>query len=776
MTRTAAVSVARWPLPLALLLLAGVQAAVFLRVATPPPPLPAGAPASAFSAQRARTVLGRLLAEERPHPTGSEAGAAVVERLMAELDALGLEPQVQLALAEHPAGRFAPVRNVVAVVPGREEGPAVLLSVHHDSVPAGPGTADDGSGVACALEVARALLAGEPPRHAVILLFDEGEEAGLLGARAFAAEHRLAARVAVVVNLEARGTSGPSAMFRTAADARGDAWLLEAAGRSLPRPVTSSAIAALAKRLPNDTDLTVFGARGWPGVDFAFADGVSRYHTPRDDLAHLDLATLQHHGESALAAVRALADEPLELPRAGPPAPGATWYDVLGFGVVHAGPAGRRAWIRPIFLLAAAAVGMALGRRRGWLRARDVVAGAALAPSGVALAAAAGWLVTTAEKALAGSTAPWTASPGATSWALGLAALSGATCAAAQVASRRDPGGLLAGVVVVTLLAGAVTGVVEPGLSYLLTDPGAAGALGLLALALLRARRVADGPAQAALAALPGLIVAAVLHLELAYALHVMAGPGTFAAIVVPVAVAASWLGPFAGASSRGAVLAHAAVVLAAALACLGLAVRAPSFTADEPRHLSLVHRVDVARGEGSWLAERGDRDPLPASLLAAAPFEERVLALAPEGEGARLSAPAPAVPVARPTLGVLADERGPDGRRLRLSVAPGAEAFELSVILSRAPGLARLTVAGRDRPVSASQRQGWEAVTIAGPPAEGLALEVGLADDGQLDVVLIARYAALPEEAAPLLAARPPEAVPVHRGDHSLVVERLRM
>jgi hypothetical protein len=108
--------------------------------------------------------------------------------------------------------------------------------------------------------------------------------------------------------------------------------------------------------------------------------------------------------------------------------------------------------------------------------------------------------------------------------------------------------------------------------------------------------------------------------------------------------------------------------------------------------------------------------------------------------------------------------------------VAPGAEAFELSVILSRAPGLARLTVAGRDRPVSASQRQGWEAVTIAGPPAEGLALEVGLADDGQLDVVLIARYAALPEEAAPLLAARPPEAVPVHRGDHSLVVERLRM
>src|SRR5690606_41038472 len=51
----------------------------------------------------------------------------------------------------------------------------------HDALP----ICDDLAGVAAILEAARALLAGAPTANPVVLLFTDGEEAGLLGARAF---------------------------------------------------------------------------------------------------------------------------------------------------------------------------------------------------------------------------------------------------------------------------------------------------------------------------------------------------------------------------------------------------------------------------------------------------------------------------------------------------------------------------------------------------------------------------------------------------------------
>ena len=85
-------------------------------------------------------------------------------------------------------------------------------------VPAAPGAADAGSGVAAILESARAFRSGPAPRNDVILLFTDGEELGLLGARAFVEQHPWAKDVRVAVNFEARGTSGPAQMFETGPD------------------------------------------------------------------------------------------------------------------------------------------------------------------------------------------------------------------------------------------------------------------------------------------------------------------------------------------------------------------------------------------------------------------------------------------------------------------------------------------------------------------------------------------------------------------------------
>ncbi len=75
------------------------------------------------------------------------------------------------------------MRNLVATI-GPAEGNHLLLSSHYDSTPTGPGASDDGIGVATMLEVAH-LLRGQRLTRPITFLFDEGEEAGLLGARAF---------------------------------------------------------------------------------------------------------------------------------------------------------------------------------------------------------------------------------------------------------------------------------------------------------------------------------------------------------------------------------------------------------------------------------------------------------------------------------------------------------------------------------------------------------------------------------------------------------------
>ena len=116
-------------------------------------------------------------------------------------------------------------------------------------------------------------------------------------------------------------------MFETGA---GNAAFVSAWAAEVDRPVTNSSLYALYKLLPTDTDLTVYKAQGWPGLNFAFADGYSRYHTRLDDLAHLDPRTLQHHGDNILAAARALASLPDEAAGGGD----AVWIDALSFGLV----------------------------------------------------------------------------------------------------------------------------------------------------------------------------------------------------------------------------------------------------------------------------------------------------------------------------------------------------------------------------------------------------------------------------------------------------------
>jgi hypothetical protein len=373
----------RWTTPLVLLLLGLVAAVLALR---PLAPAPAAAAPGVFSAGRAMADV-RAIAQ-RPHPIGSADSVRVQAYLLKRMTDLGLQPEVRPFASPRGEGR-----DVLGVLPGRDrKAPAVLLMAHFDSVPAGPGAADDAAGVAAVLETLRALQAAPRERDVMVLLTD-GEEAGLLGAKAFFGADTARTHVGVVINLEARGNRGRAVMFETH---RGAAPLIGALIDADSLAAANSLMPDLYRRLPNDTDLTEAVRHGYAGLNFAFFGGLAAYHRPSDTPEALDPGSLQHIGEQVLRAARTLATAP-SLPGRGPD---QAYADILGGPVVqYPAAAGWAVVVLAAAGLAAYALHLAA---RGRLDLAGV-AGGALAFLGLVLLLAIGlYALGLAREALAG--------------------------------------------------------------------------------------------------------------------------------------------------------------------------------------------------------------------------------------------------------------------------------------------------------------------------------------------------------------------------------------
>ena len=297
---------------------------------TPPAAVPTSAPPVEFSSGRAMQHL--VVIAQKPHPMGSLEHALVRDYIFRELETTGLKPEVQKTTAinsdENGPIRAGTVQNIVAKLPGTANSKAVLLAGHYDSVPNGSGASDDGAAVVAMLETLRALKAGAPLKNDVIFLFTDGEEAGLLGANAFIAEHPLAKDVGLVLNFEARGNSGPAIMFETSEQ---NGWLIQEFARAAPYPIAHSLAYEIYRLLPNDTDLTVFKKAQMPGLNFAYINGLTHYHTQLDNTNEIDERSLQQEGSTALALARHFGNLNLEDTKRT----NAVYFDVVGLVLVH---------------------------------------------------------------------------------------------------------------------------------------------------------------------------------------------------------------------------------------------------------------------------------------------------------------------------------------------------------------------------------------------------------------------------------------------------------
>jgi len=731
----------------ALALLAVLELLVLVRL-DPPAAVAEDAPAHRFSATRAQRVLERLVTSAEPHPTGTRAQRAFRDRLVAELEKLGLTAELQRGAACGQWGVCAEVENVIAVLPGRDGRVELGLACHYDSVPAGPGVADDAQGVASLIEIARAL-ALDQPRSGVVLLFTDGEEIGLLGARLFTREHPLAKGLRVVLNVEARGTGGSSLMFETT---QGSGWLVEKFARSAARPIASSLFASVYRALPNDTDLTVFGAHGVQGLNFAFLDGVARYHTPLDDLAHLELGSVQHQGESVIATARELLASGVE-----PAGEEAVFFDVLGAFLVRL-PAPS---MLLFMLLATAAFGYAVGRdvaRRRWL-ARDllpVTAGvlALLVAPGL-LGALTGWLLSK----LGGLPSPWLATPAPLLVAFVALAFAGAALAARLAGAERWLL-LFDAVWLVWLLVGWALVVALPSASYVAVVPALFAGAARVAVAHVPSHRA---PLVLAVPA----VVTALIWLPALSMLYPALGFLAPALLATAVAFGLSPFAPLWSGLFAPPVAVRAIFALAAGAALLQLAP-AP-FSESTPQRLSIAFAVDPERG-ARFLADTSF-GPLPAALANAAKWSPLPADPHPWPSSWRTSvAEAPAPNLELPLAVGRITARGASSVTVQATAPPGAWAVNVHV-----PATTRFVRARWEGQSVLPRSEGkWTVATFVLGEARTLSVELELEGERVPPLLVSQATLGLPAAGAPLQRARAPYATQSQFGDMTVVASRV--
>jgi len=260
-------------------------------------------PPGLFSDQNARAHIGMLAGTIGSRPVGTPSNARARAYIVDQLRIFGFDVRVQDADARRASiGRTARVSNIIAVRPGQRS-EAVALVSHYDSVPAGPGAADDALGVGVSLEAARVLAARADRNWTLMILVTDGEEAGLLGAAALMTDRDVTRRLQTYINLEAIGSAGPPMLFEAGP---GNGWLVAQWARLAPHPRGASFGIEIYRRLPNDTDFSILKLHDVPGLNLAAVGDSYAYHTPRDTPERLSSLTVRQAGEQIVALVTAL--------------------------------------------------------------------------------------------------------------------------------------------------------------------------------------------------------------------------------------------------------------------------------------------------------------------------------------------------------------------------------------------------------------------------------------------------------------------------------------
>lgn len=757
-----------WPLFAAFAVL--VLIAVGARYQLEPPSVAVNAdmPTSQFSAVRAKQMLSFVLGpEQAPHPVDSPADDAVRSRIIGILTGLGYHPEVQDTTSCRKAWVqvCARIRNITAVREGSPGGEPILLVAHYDSVAAGPGASDDGAGVAVLLEVARLL--GDRPAglHPIVLLFTEGEEEGLLGAEAFADSSSMTRRIAWMINLEARGTSGKSAMFQTGDDS---GRLVDSYASRARSPLTSSLLNVVYKVMPNDTDFSVFKDRGIQGLNFAFGEHYAYYHTPRDNLNALSPATLQHEGDNVYALLRQLVNVDLPPNR---PGDARVYTDIFGRSIVS-WPRSWSPWLA-LFVL----IGFALCSWRWRQQDRYGLSSALRGVAGIVISVVVGGVVGYGLfrmlSVLGDQAVSWHSDGFSNRWLLWCAVLLTVQLAQRWLGGAAKPSGVCVGVVGGWVVLGLLSAIFIPEICYLFVLPGAAATLAMAAL--LCAGAFTMRPIFWFLLA---AAAAFVVILPVVYLVEIMLGFDTVigsTCMGVMLGLALSLLMPMvvqvkSRFARRGTGYALTACVVIAAFMSVGAA----AYSKENPQHLNMTY---VQFSGSSMLSGGSAFNPPPASVLKAMGKGVSLGQLLPWSSSCVYKAPAPALALQPARLILVGDTITSKGRQVRLQIDGGASMSGLRLLVPVQASLQSVTFDGHALSYAQSHSRlgAYDAFICDGGSCNGkqLTLEFGRKE---ATTIMVVKETAFPNQLADVIHARDAVALPVSDGDKSLIIDEFSL
>jgi Zn-dependent M28 family amino/carboxypeptidase len=266
------------------------------------------APTNGFDGKRAWDHL-RAQVGFGPRPSGSPAIVETRKYIAGQLKASGIEAKEQNFIAKTPLGEVS-MANVIATIPGRRADRLVLAS-HYDTKLYREfrfvGANDGASSTAALLELGRVLKARQN-ELTIELLFLDGEEARMPEWRGndntYGSRH--------YVQTAQKGGSLKSLRALVLLDMIGDRdlvikrdsnstpWLVDiiwsAAARLGHAPTFSNQLTVI------EDDHIPFLRAGVPAVDIIDLENPT-WHTPQDDLEHVNVKSLQTVGDVVVAAI-----------------------------------------------------------------------------------------------------------------------------------------------------------------------------------------------------------------------------------------------------------------------------------------------------------------------------------------------------------------------------------------------------------------------------------------------------------------------------------------
>ena len=734
---------------------------VSIYLQAPPKAAPESAPPADFSSARAMNQLQTIA--RNPHPIASNEHAEVRRFIVERLAATGLTAEIQerTAVTRSGGGPFVAgtVRNIIARLKGTSHTKAVVIVGHYDSAATSRGASDDGSAVAAMLETARALTVGPRLKNDVIFLFTDGEEAGLLGAKAFIDDPVWRQDIGLALNFEARGNSGPSYMFETSPNNR---WLVEEFAKAASYPLASSLAPEIYKLLPNDTDLTVFKEANLPCLNFAFIGGKVYYHSLIDDARSIDERSLQHQGSYMLSLARHFGNLDLTTARAGDEG-NAVYFNLLGGYFVRYSVN----WTHPLVAMVALVfiAVMVLGFRRRLLTLSGVSMGSLaflinliVAPAVIFLA----WQVILRMHA-GYAQIPQGDTYNSHLYMVGFVAFAVAVSYATYRLFRKKVSlyNLAAGALGWWMVFTVASAFYLPGVNYLFAWPLL---FSLVALWLTFSWKDAS-PITAkkvvviCLCVVPSIIlIAPVIH-QLFVALTVsLAGP-----VMIAVALLAGPLIPhFELASFKNKWALPGALTLAGMTFILAGGLTS-GFDADHPKPDSVFYVLDTDKSKAIWASSDHAPDQWTSQFLSATAGKGTMFDYFPLSPRLFLKVEAPMAALTAPEARLIEESPNGAARTLRLHISSPRQAPVVSIYVDQGDQVIEASIDGK--PIDGGQppilTAGFLAGHLYGLPADGVDLVLKTKPSQSVKIRLVDRSYELPHTIGTSFRPRPADLIP---------------